>query len=122
MKKSSFLAVILGTVSGVFFAMGMCMALIDEWDAFQPGLVFGSTGLLLGLTTAIIWRKMERKNPIHITGKQVLIALVSVIGALALGVGMCFSMVWGQLVLGIAVGMVGIVMLLCLIPLVKGLK
>ena len=27
MKKSNFIALILGTVSGVFFALGMCMAL-----------------------------------------------------------------------------------------------
>ena len=40
MKKSSFVAMILGTVGGVLFALGMCMALIPEWDAFKPGLVF----------------------------------------------------------------------------------
>ena len=34
MKKSSFVAMILGTVSGILFALGMCMALISEWDAF----------------------------------------------------------------------------------------
>ena len=42
MKKSSFVAMILGTVGGVLFALGMCMALIPEWDAFKPGLVFCS--------------------------------------------------------------------------------
>lgn len=42
--------------------------------------------------------------------------------ALLLGVGMCLSMVFGKLVLGIAVGIIGIVVLLMLIPLTKGLK
>ena len=28
MKKSNFVALILGTVGGVFFALGMCMALL----------------------------------------------------------------------------------------------
>lgn len=122
MKKSSFAAIMLGTISGVLFALGMCMALIPEWDAFQPGIVFGCVGLLLGLITVIVWRKMEHKAPIRISGKTVLTVAVGVIGALALGVGMCFSMVWGRMIPGIVIGLVGIVILLCLIPLIKGFK
>lgn len=122
MKKSSFVAVLLGTVSGVLFALGMCMALIPEWDAFQPGIVFGCTGLLLGLITLLVWRKMEHKAPIRISGKSVLAIIVGIVGALALGVGMCFSMVWDRMVPGIAIGLAGIVILLCLIPLTKGIK
>ena len=62
MKKSSFVAMLLGTISGVLFALGMCMALIPEWEAFQPGIIFGCIGLVLGLITTIIWRKMEHKH------------------------------------------------------------
>lgn len=35
---------------------------------------------------------------------------------------MCLGMVFGKMVLGIAVGIIGIVVLLMLIPLTKGLK
>ncbi len=122
MKKSSFVAMLLGTVSGAVFALGMCMTLIPEWEAFQPGVVFGCVGLALGLVTLGIWRKMERKKPIHISGKMVLTTATGIAGALALGVGMCFCMVWGKMAIGIAIGMAGIVILLCLIPLVKGLR
>lgn len=122
MKKSSFVAMILGTVSGVLFALGMCMATLPAWDAFRPGIIFGGVGLVLGLITVIVWRKMEGKAPIHVSGKAVLTAVVGIVGALALGVGMCFSMVWGQMVLGIVVGLVGIVVLLCLIPLTRGIQ
>ena len=121
MKKSSFVAMVLGTVSVVLFALGMCMALIPEWNAFQPGIIFGCAGLLLGLVTLAVWRKMEHKEPIHITGKAVLTALVGIAGALALGVGMCFSMVWGGMVVGIVIGLIGIVVLLCLIPMTRGM-
>ena len=69
MKKSSLVALVLGTVSGVLFAL-----------------------------------------------------VVGIVGALALGVGMCLSMVWGKMAAGIVVGLVGIVILLCLVPLVKGIK
>ncbi len=122
MKKSSFVAMLLGTISSVLFALGMCMALIPEWDAFQPGIIFGCIGLVLGLITIVIWRKMEHKQPIQISGKTILTIIVGVIGALALGVGMCFCMVWGKMVIGIIIGLIGIVILLSLIPLVKGIK
>lgn len=122
MKKISFVAMLMGTISGVLFALGMCMALIPEWEAFQPGVIFGGVGLLLGLITLIVWRKMEYKEPIQFSGKTILTIVVGVAGALALGVGMCFSMVWDKMVIGIVIGMVGIVVLLSLIPLVKGIK
>ena len=122
MKKSSFVTMLMGTVSGVLFALGMCMALIPEWGAFRPGIVFGCVGLLLGLVTVMIRRKMEHKAPIHLSAKTIFASVVGVVGALALGVGMCFCMVWGKMVIGIIVGLVGIVVLLCLIPLTKGLK
>lgn len=122
MKKSSFTAMILGTVSAVLFALGMCMALVQEWGAFGPGVALGCVGLLMGVVTLVVWRKMEHKGPIRFSGKTVLIILVSVLGALGLGVGMCFCMVWNQMILGVAIGLLGIVALLCLIPLVKGIK
>lgn len=122
MKKSSFVAMLMGTISSVLFALGMCMALIPEWEAFQPGIIFGCVGLLLGLITLIVWRKMEHKKPIQISGKTILTILVGVIGALALGVGMCFCMVWDKIVFGVIIGLVGIVILLSLIPLIKGIK
>lgn len=50
------------------------------------------------------------------------ITLLGVIGAVVLGVGMCLTMVWNMLVPGIAVGLAGIVLLLCLIPACKGLQ
>lgn len=122
MKKSSFVALLLGTVSIILFALGVCMALISEWNAFRPGVIFGCAGLLLGLITLIVWRKMEHKEPIHISGKVVLTVIAGVIGALALGVGMCFSMVWGRMISGVVIGLLGIVILLCIIPLTKGIK
>lgn len=122
MKKSSFVAMVLGTISGVLFALGMCMALLPEWNAFKPGVVFGCVGVVLGIITVIIWRKMEGKQPVKFDRKAILTVVVGIIGVLALGVGMCFSMVWNQMVLGIVIGLVGIVILLCLIPLTKGIK
>ena len=49
--------------------------------------------------------------------KAVGTVVVGVWGALAARVGMCLSMVFGNMVLGIAVGIAGIIVLLLLIPL-----
>lgn len=121
MKKSNFIALVLGTISCVLFALGMCMALIPEWDAFKPGIVLGCVGLFIGLIVIITWRKMEHKVAVQLSGKWAFIVLIGVMGALALGVGMCFSMVWDKMVVGIVIGLIGIVTLLSMVPLVKGL-
>lgn len=113
---------ILGTIGGILFALGMCMALIPEWNAFQPGVIMGVTGIVVLLAMMIIWRKMEHKEPIKVSGKTIGAALIGIVGALLLGVGMCLTMVWSHMAVGIIVGIVGIVVLLCLIPLIKGLK
>lgn len=122
MKKSSYIAMLLGTVSGVLFALGMCMVLIREWNSFGPGVALGCAGVLLGLVTVGVWRKMEHKEPIRISGKAILTVVVGIAGALALGLGMCFTMVWGKLAVGIVIGLGGVVVLLSLIPLTKGIK
>ena len=122
MKKSNFVALILGTIGIVFFALGMCMALLPEWGMFSQGVVCGVIGLAVLLITVMVWRKMEGKAPIKVSGKTVGSVLVGVIGALLSGVGMCFSMVFGEMILGIVIGLVGIIVLLMLIPLLKGIK
>lgn len=122
MKKSTLVAMILGTVGGVFFALGMCMALLPEWGMFNQGIACGVIGLVILLVDLLIWRRMEGKAPIHVTPKAVGSVVVGVLGALLLGVGMCLSMVFGNMVLGIAVGIAGIIVLLLLIPLAKGIR
>ena len=113
---------ILGTIGGILFALGMCMALIPEWNAFRPGVVMGVSGAAVLLVMVLVWRKMENKAPIKLSGKTVGATLIGIAGALLLGVGMCLTMIWSHLVLGIVIGVIGIVVLLCLIPFVKGLQ
>ena len=116
MSKKNFVTLILSTVGGILFAIGMCMCLLPEWNAFAQGVVIAAVG-------AVIRRKMEGKPVIvKLSGKTIGSILLGIVGALAFGVGMCMVMVWEMLIQGILVGVVGIVLLLCLIPLIKGLK
>ena len=122
MQKKNFVSMILGTIGGILFALGMCMCLLPEWGAFGPGVVIAAVGVVVLLAMIFVRRKMEGKPVVHWSGKAVGTVLLGVAGALVLGVGMCMTMIWNMLVPGILIGIVGIVLLLCLIPLVKGLK
>ena len=122
MKKRNFVSMIMGTVGGILFAIGMCMCLLPQWNAFNQGIVMGAAGAVILLAMLIVRRRMEGKPAVKLNGKAVGTILFGIVGALALGVGMCMVMVWNMLIQGILVGLVGIVLLICLIPIVKGLE
>ncbi len=121
MKKTTFINLIVGTIGGLLFALGMCMSLLPEWNAFKLGVVctaIGAVSLLIQGTVA--WVRSGRKIKINwkIAGK----VMYGVFASLVLGVGMSMIMVWNMMLLGILVGIVGIVLLLMLIPMCIGLK
>ena len=84
MKKSSFVAMILGTIGGILTSIGMCMCLLPEWDAFKPGVIMGCVGLVVLLITLIVWRKMTNKDPIRMSGKSLGTIALGIIGSLML--------------------------------------
>ena len=122
MSKKNFISLILGTVGGILFALGMCMAMIPEWGAFRQGIIIGCVGLVILIVMLLVRRKMEGKPIIvKLSAKTAGAVALGIAGAIVLGIGMCMVMVWNMLVQGIIIGLVGIVLLLCLIPLVKGI-
>ena len=121
MKKKNFVTLILSTVGGILFALGMCMALLPQWNAMNQGVLLGGVGLAVLLVMVLVRRKMSGKPAIAFSARAAGITLLAVAGALLLGVGMCMTMVWNMLIAGIAAGIAGILVLLGLIPAVKGL-
>lgn len=122
MKKKDFVTLLLSTVGGILFALGMCMALLPEWGAMTQGAVIGTVGLLVLAVTLMVRRKMDGKPAIVFSGKAIATTLFGVLATVVFGVGMCMVMIWEMMVPGIIVGIAGIVLLLCLIPICKGLK
>lgn len=121
MKKSVFMNLIAGTVGGLLFSIGLCMCLLPEWNAFQPGVICTAIGAVTLLIQSIVgWIRSGRKIKINwkLAGK----VLYGVFASLVLGVGMCLVLVWQKLLLGIVIGVAGIVLLLMLIPMCIGLK
>ena len=75
------------------------------------------------LAIPAVRRRIQGKPPVRWNARTLGTAALGLAGALALGAGMCMAMVWqGLLVPGIAVGVVGIVLLLSLIPVCRGLQ
>ena len=109
MKKKNFVSLIFGTVGVILFGIGMCMCSLPEWGAFTPGVVIGAAGIVVLLVLLMVRRKMEGKPAVHISGKAVGAVLLSIAGALVLGVGMCMAMIpeWNAFQPGIVVGCIG---------------
>ena len=123
MKKENFVSLILGLIGGVLFALGMCMCLLPEWNAFQQGVFIGLIGAAVLVAMLLIRRKMLGKKPITLSRKTIAAIALAVAGALTFGAGLCMVLVWPHLMVwGIVVGLAGMVLLLCLIPLCMGLK
>ena len=122
MKKKDFVTPIMSVIGGILFALGMCMALFPEWGAMTQGIVMGAVGLVVLLVMLLVRRKMDGKPAIVFNGKAIATTLFGILATVVFGVGMCMTMIWNMMVPGIIVGIVGIVLLICLIPICKGLK
>lgn len=112
MKKSTVAAIsVMGTVGGVLLAIGMCMFLLPEWNAFVPGVVLALIGAVTLLAIWPVSRKASGKPVVHLTGGYVAATALGLAGAVALGIGLvnCLQAVTA---LGLAVGIVGLVLLL----------
>ena len=93
MTKKNFISLILGTIGGILFAVGMCMCLLPEWNAFTPGVVIAAAGIAVLAVLLIVRRKMDGRPAIKVNGRTVGTIVFGVIAALVLGVGMCMAMV-----------------------------
>ena len=123
MKKENFITLLLGTVSGLVFALGMCMCLLPEWGIFNIGVGFGIVGVIGIIITILVYRKMSGKQPIKVNAKTVGKIIYGVFASLVFGTGLGLVLAFEALMIpGILVGLLGIILLLFLIPMCVGLK
>ncbi|MGM9877004.1 MAG: hypothetical protein ACI310_07270 [Bacilli bacterium] len=128
MKKETLLEIILETIGGLIFAIGMCMCLITEWDLFKAGIVVAIIGFILLLCIIPIYRK---EHPKKVNSKKtdwglVLTWIIGIVGALIMGFGMCKIMVGSpekmNIIIGMITGVVGILICILNYPIYSYLK
>ena len=116
MKKETLLEIILGTVGGLVFAIGMCMCLIPEWNMFKAGVVVAVVGFIILLCIIPVYKsshpKKSRGNR-PINWGIVLTWTVGVVGSLIIGFGMSKILVGNastsDMIVGLITGVVGLV-------------
>ena len=128
MKKETLLQIILGTIGGLVFAIGMCMCLIPEWDLFTAGVVVTVIGFIILLCIIPVYRK---EHPKKVSNKVtdwrlVLTWIIGVVGALIMGFGMSNIMVGSpekmDLIIGMVTGVVGLLICVLNYPIYSYLK
>ena len=94
MKKETLLEIILGTIGGLVFAIGMCMCLIPEWNMFKIGIIVTIIGFIILLCIIPVYKSSHpRKAHKPINWGIVLTWIVGLVGALIMGFGMSKIMV-----------------------------
>lgn len=127
MKKETLLEIILGTIGGLVFAIGMCMCLLPEWNMFTRGVVVSIIGFITLLCIIPIYRKSHPRKP-HgpINWGIVLAFIVGIIGSLIMGYGMSKVMVEGStqtdMIVGIITGVVGLIICVLNYPVYSYIK
>ena len=127
MKKETLLEIILGTIGGLVFAVGMCMCLIPEWDLFASGVVVAILGFIVLLCIIPVYRSNHpKKEHAPINWGIVFTWFVGIVGALVMGFGMSKVMVEGpsktDLLIGIITGIVGLLICVLNYPIYSYLK
>lgn len=62
MKKENFITLILGTIGGLLFGIGMCMCLLPEWNAFTAGVIVAAVGAVV-LAVMLVVRRVMLGSP-----------------------------------------------------------
>ena len=128
MKKDILLEIILGTIGGLVFAIGMCMGLIPEWDMLGTGIIIGIIGFIILLCIIPIHRKShpKKKERKEIDWGLALTWTVGVIGSLILCFGMSKIMVGSpekmDMIIGMITGIIGLLICVLNYPIYLYLK
>lgn len=127
MKKETLLQIILGTIGGLVFAIGMCMCLIPEWDLFKAGVVVTGIGFMILLCIIPVYRSNHpKKSHGPVNWGIVFTWVIGIIGALVMGFGMSKVMVGEpgktDLLIGIGTGIVGLLVCVFNYPIYSYLK
>ena len=127
MKKETLLEIVLGTIGGLVFALGMCMCLIPEWNLFNAGVVVAIFGFIILLCIIPVYKSnhpSRSHKPVNVG--FVMAWVIGIVGALVMGFGMSKTMGDGagssDMLMGIVIGIVGLIICVLDYPVYSYLK
>lgn len=127
MKKETLLEIILGTIGGLVFAIGMCMSLIKEWDLLAAGIVVTAIGFIILLCIIPVYRKNHpKKKHGPINWGIVITWIIGIAGSLLMGFGMSKIMVGDptktDMIIGLIPGVIGLIICVLNYPIYAYIK
>lgn len=128
MEKKTLIKIVLGTVGGLIFSIGLCCCLLPEWNLFGFGVGLAIVG---GVLLAILliyhlathnWK--PRTEPLNT--KAIAAWVIGIIATLLMGFGMSKVMVGepsqSDMILGISLGIVGLLVDILIFPIYQYLQ
>lgn len=127
MKKETLLEIILGTIEGLIFAIGMCMCLIPDWNLFKVGIVISVVGFIVLLCIIPVYKTNHPKKEHNTINLEIVVTwIIGVIGALVMGFGMSKVMIESatksDMLVGIVTGIIGLIVCVLNYPIYSYLK
>ncbi|MCI5984126.1 MAG: hypothetical protein MRZ35_02620 [Firmicutes bacterium] len=128
MRKETLLEIVLGTIGGLIFALGMCMCLIPEWNMMVGGIIASIIGFIILLCIIPVYRKSHPKTKVNKQTDWGIIAafIIGLIGALTMGFGMSKIMVDSasktDMIIGLITGIIGLIVCVLNYPIYSYIK
>lgn len=128
MKKETLLEIIIGTVGGLIFSIGMCMGLIEEWNLLKEGIVVGIIGFIILLCIIPVYKKAHPKRKVTKSTDWGIVAtwIIGVVGSLVMGYGMSRIMTENisqtDMIIGLITGVIGLIVCVLNYPIYSYIK
>lgn len=128
MKKETLLEIVLGTIGGLIFALGMCMCLIPEWNMMVGGVIASIISFIILLCIIPVYRKSHPKTKVKKQTDWGIVAtfIIGLIGALTMGFGRSKIMVDSasktDMIIGLITGIIGLIVCVLNYPIYSYIK
>ncbi len=129
MEKQTLIKIILGTVGGLIFSLGLCCCLIPEWNLFTFGVGMATSGGVL-LAILLIYHLATREwkprtEPFNVGA--IVAWVIGIVAALLMGFGMSRIMTvenpsQTDMIIGMGCGIVGLLIDILIFPIYSYLK
>ena len=128
MEKKTLVKIILGTIGGMLFALGMCCCLLPEWNLFNFGVGLAIAGGVLLVALLIYYLATRewkpRTEPLNVGA--IVSVVVGIVATLLMGFGMSKVMIGEpnqtDMIIGMVCGIVGLLTDILIFPIYSYLK